>query len=181
MAQRIDSNPAWPGRVVVNSRGVYQPPMLKAEMAAFVLAALVIGATLAHESAPRGAAWFGLVALTVLAVARLWAYRRHGPLGPPILALRDGTLVFTLPQDSRRNVAVNLAEFQHLIVYGAAGRRLFRLVRPDGGHVEVRPGWTVALERGAIEFLQRSLPPALLVTVEAPQTAFAAIRGDGPA
>jgi hypothetical protein len=181
MAQREPLNLALPGRIVVNQGGVYRPPLVMAEVAAFALGVLMVGATLASRPPSRAATWFGLVSRCVLAVSRIWAYRQHGPLGPPILAWREGTLVFTLPQDSRREAAVNLGEFQHLIVYGAAGRRLFRLVRADGSHVEVRPGWTVALERGAIEFVQRGLPPTLRVTVEEPQTAFASIRGDGPA
>ncbi len=181
MAEREQLSVALPGRVVVTPAGVYRPPPFKAEAAAFALALLLVASALARHPASLAATGSGIVALTVLAVARLWAYRKHGPLGAPILALRESTLVFTLPQDSRREMAVNVAEFQHLIVYGAAGRRLFRLVRPDGGHVEVKPGWTVPLERGAIEFVQRGLPPALRVTVEEPQTAFASIRGDGPA
>ena len=176
-----DANVMLAGRVVVTTNGVYRPPMYRAEAAAFVLALLLLATMLAVHTASIASTATGLAAVVIVALARLRAYRAHGPLGPPMLALRENTLVFTLPQDSRRRESVPLAEYRQLIVYGAAGRRIFRFVRPDGGHTEVRPGWAVAFENGAIELLQRSLPPAVRLTVEEPQTAFASIRGDGPA
>ena len=181
MAQSDAVSAVLPGRVVVTRSGVYRPPMYKAETAASVLALLLVAAMLAFKLGSRGVALAGMAAWAILVMARLLAYRQHGPLGPPMLALQGNTLMFRLPQDTQGQVTVNLAGYQRLIVYGAAGRRIFRLVRQDGVHTEVRPGWSVALEDGAIDFVQRSLPQRLRVTVEEPQTAFASIRGDGPA
>jgi hypothetical protein len=181
MAESDAVSVVLPGRVVVTRSGVYRPPMYKAEAAASVLALLMLAATLAFKPASGGVALAGMAGLAILIMARLVAYRQHGPLGPPMLALQGNALTFRLPQDTRGQVTENLARYQQLIVYGAAGRRIFRLVRQDGVHTEVRPGWTVALEDVAIDFVQRSLPQVLRVTVEEPQTAFASIRGDGPA
>ena len=181
MAESDAVSVVLPGRVVVTRSGVYRPPMYKAEAAAFVLALLIAAAMLAFKPASPGVALAGMAAWAILVVARLLAYRRHGPLGPPMLALQGNALVFRLPQDTRGQLTENLAGCQQLIVYGAAGRRIFRLVRQDGVHTEVRPGWPVEVEDGAIDFVQRSLPQVLRVTVEEPQTAFASIRGDGPA
>jgi hypothetical protein len=170
-----------PGRVVVTAAGVHRAPPLQVEVTVFLLALLAFVGTVVVHPPAFTALGSGLVALLAVAVVRVIAYRRHGPLGRPLLALQGDRLVFRLPQDSRGQATVKLADFEHLIVYGGAGRRIFRFERPGAEPVEVRPLWGRALEHGAAEFLRRSLPPACRLTVEEAQTAFATVRGDGPA
>lgn len=181
MVKQEPGTQALPGDVVLTAAGVFKPAPLKTEVAVFVVAALVFAAVIAFHPAAGAGPWLGLVALAGLGLVRAVVYRRHGPLGRPTLALQGDRLVFSLPQDSRGQATVNWAEFQRLTVYGASGRRIFRFERQGAEPVEVRPLWGRALESGAVEFLRRSLPPALCLTVEEPQTAFATVRGDGPA
>lgn len=168
------------GQVVVTEEGVYEPPLLKLEIALLALAMLVVLGSIALGRASAASAWSGVVILTVLVVNRFVVYRRHGPLGKAIVAFREGELRLALPQDSRGQTVVRVAEFQHLIVYGRTGRRIFRFVRQNGSHIEVVPAWDAKVEHAAVEFLRGRLPPVLRVTVEEPQTLFASIRGDGP-
>jgi len=174
------SYPSWLGRVVVTENGVYQPPLFLLEGALLLVALFVVLLSLALGRVSLMSAGPSLTMLVALAVIRLVAYRRHGLLGKPSVALHDGTLVLALPQDSRGQVVLALAEFHELIVYGRMGRRIYRFVRHGGTHLEVVPAWRPKVEQVALTFLQGKLPPAVRVTVEAPQTLFASIRGDGP-
>lgn len=168
------------GRVVVTESGVYQPPALKMEVALMVVALLVVLTSFSLGRVSAASAWSSLTVLAVLVVARLVAYRKFGPLGKPTVVFQEGSLVFSLPQDSRGQVVVALAEFEQLVVYGRTGRRIFRFVQQDGRYIEVVPAWGAEVEQAAVAFLQRRLAPALRVTVEEPQTLFASVRGDGP-
>ena len=173
-------NNPWLGRVVVTESGVYQPPLFMLEGALLLVALLVVLVAPALGRASTISVWPYLAILALLAAVRLNAYRKHGPLGKPTVALREGSLLLALPQDSRGQVGLVLAEFQELIVYGRIDRRIYRFVRHNGTHIEVVPAWGPRVERSAVEFLQRRLPPMVRVSVEEPQTLFASIRGDGP-
>jgi hypothetical protein len=171
---------SWLRRIVISETGVYQPPPLKLEAILLIAALLIVVVSVALSRASILAVFPALVVLGSLATIRLMLYRRYGALGKPNVALRERELTFTLPQDSRGQVGVSLAELQQLIVYGRSGRRIFRFVRQNGTHFEVVPGWSVKVEQAAVEFLQGRLSPALRVSVEEPHTIFASFRGDGP-
>lgn len=147
-----------------------------------MLVLAVLGLVTYAESGRASAAsvWPGLGLFALPAASRFALYRRHGPLGQPTVSLHEGQLVLSLPQDSRRQATLATAEFSQVIVYGRVGRRTFRFVRQDGTWREVTPAWGAKVECAAVAFLQHHLPPAMRVTVEEPQTLFAAIRGDGP-
>jgi hypothetical protein len=168
-----------PKGIVELRHGVYQPPPpLRLEAALLLLAAGVAVAAAVIGRLSIGMASLYLALIAVPLAVRLHAYRRHGPLGRPHVALIDGTLTLTPPDDPRAQVTVRLADLRQLIVYGLVGRRIYRIVRHDGSHVEATPLWGKHVEAAVIAFLQRTLPQTL--TVAAPQTLFASSRGDGP-
>jgi hypothetical protein len=171
---------SWFGHIVTTESGVYEPPPLRLEGVLLVAALLIVVVSVVLARASTLAVLPALVVLGSLATMRLRLYRKYGVLGKPIVGLREGELTLALLQDSRGQVCVSLAELQRLIVYGRSVRRIVRFVRHNGTHFEVVPGWSIKVERAAVEFLQGRLSPALGVFVEEPQTIFASARGDGP-
>lgn len=105
-------------------------------------------------------------------------FKRYGPLGPPSVSVANQTLYIARPQDSQGGVSIALPELERVVIYGQTGRRILRLQKRNQSFLDVTPQWSTMLEQRAIQFLQRAL--AQQVTVESPQSMFAAVRGDGP-
>lgn len=166
-------------RTVELPEGIYQPPPLRLELALGGLLFCVVATLWLIGRLSLASAVVYLALLSITAMVRAAQYRKFGALGPPTVSVAGGRLFIARPSDSRGGVSVALADLQHLVVYGPAGRRTYRLVKLDGTHVEAVPLWGAKLEDQAIRFLQRALPDRM--TVEDPQTLFAAVRGDGPA
>ncbi|MDP3651492.1 MAG: hypothetical protein Q8R67_07405 [Rhodoferax sp.] len=164
--------------VVVTQDGVYQPPRFRLEATLFAMTLLFLAASfLLGRLAPPHALLY-LAVLGVPFTFRVLTYRKFGPLGPPSVAIRQGTLVFARPEDSRGALTFALDELQELLVYGRVGRRTYRFVRRDGSMVETVPMWGAGVEACVLQFLQGALPQC--VTVAEPQTLFESIRGDAP-
>jgi hypothetical protein len=166
--------------IVEATDGVYQPYALRVELAA-ACALLLAFALARHVDAisPR-AALACLAALGTLSLVRLSALRRFGKGGPALVAVRDGMLIFTRPDDSRGTLQFALDELAQVVVYGTRSRRRFRFVRKDGTVTEAVPIWGRHVNDAVERFLLRRLSDELEITVAAPQSWFAGIRGDYP-
>lgn len=167
--------PAW----VADADGVYQPlPPL------WVSAALMIGGVAAAVAVTysRGGPWFSSVVLIGLAIGfglrTLLERRRHGPRGQPLVHVGDGQLALRCADESAGDFQLPLAQIAHLVIYGATGHRIFRVIQHDGRWREARPQWKPRAEALVIEFLRQRLCER--VVIEEPQTGFAQVRGDGP-
>ncbi|AKJ27563.1 hypothetical protein [Caldimonas brevitalea] len=165
-------------RIVESSDGIYQPPPLRLELAlaASLLVVLAVLLLLGRLSLASAAVYVALASIP--ATFRLVQLRKFGPLGPPTLSIAGGRLFIARPADSRGGISIALSELQRLLVYGRCGRRTYRMVKLDGTYLEAVPMWRPTLDDAVIQFLIRALPDR--VTVEEPQTMFAAVRGDGP-
>jgi hypothetical protein len=165
--------------LVVTQNGVYQPPDLRLEVATLFVCVLIV--VVASIGWGRFSPISTLILLVLATMRGIWifnGYRRFGPLGRPIVAVLKAALIFSRPEDSRGALVVPLADLQHVVVYGRAGRRTYRFVQTGNHGEEATPLWGVCIEERVLEFLQRALPER--TTVEEPQTLFAAVRGDGP-
>lgn len=165
-------------RIVETPQGVYVPGSLRWEFGLATTFLLVLVPLLAVRSKdPVMAAIY--VALGLMAIGvRVYRLRKYGRLGPPMVSVDCGRVLFAGAAGTRGPLVVPLDELQRVVVYGATGRRKFRLVKTDGSHVEAVPMWGRDLDTAAAAFLVKALPGR--VTVEEPQTAFAAARGDEP-
>ncbi|MCE4553161.1 hypothetical protein [Pelomonas cellulosilytica] len=158
--------------------GIYQP------LPPAWLQAVLVGGAIAVIIAltiSRGGAWMSLsvpVGLALgLGLRSALEWRRNGPRGQALVRVAGGALVFH-GAGPRGRAEVSLAHLAHLVVYGAAGHRIYRFMLHDGSWREVQPQWRAAAESLVIGFLQELLGDRIVV--EAPQTAFAHARGDGP-
>jgi hypothetical protein len=173
---------AWPywwwQQTVVRQDGLYRPPAWALEAVLFLVALAVVVVMWLLGKTPGSVALFQALLPCALAAARGVTWRRHGPLGAPLVRLEDGQLRLQRTLDGRDAVQP-IGGVRKLVVYGLRGRRKFRFVHAGGGHTEVMPAWRRPDEAAAIAFLQQTLP--FPVVVEPAQTLFADARGDGPA
>lgn len=170
----------WFPGIVTTDDGVYRPspsPAREALMLAPALA-LVAGGVAFGRIATGTALGYAVLAAALIG-GRMLGRRRHGPLGRPCIAIEGADLRIGLPGDRLGELRYPIAELARVQVYGRKGRFTYRFTLRDGRQVECRPLWGAKVERAVLAFLQRRLPE--LVTIEEPQTAFAEVRGDGPA
>lgn len=165
--------------LVTDADGVYQPqPPL------WVSALLLMGGVAAAVAVTysRGGPWFSSGVPIGLAVGfglrTLLERRRHGPRGQPLVQVGDGQLALGCVDGSAGDFQLPLAQMAHLVIYGATGHRIFRVIQHDGRWREARPHWKPRAEALVTEFLRQCLHER--VVVEEPQTGFAQARGDGP-
>ncbi len=125
--------------------------------------------------------YFGLVYLGLFvapAIAGWRARRQFGRMGKPLVRI-DGSEVFlSLPQNVRPgHVQVPLADVRAIVVKGTPGQRSYVFERHAGEPIEVRPGFG-RIDARVVDFLQRAMPAAIPVNVQAPPTFLGSIRGD---
>ena len=167
----------FPG-LVKDADGVYQP------LPPAWLQVLLLGGGLAALLTlyAKGGSWISLGIVGGLAIGKgvrsALEWRRHGRRGQPLVRVADGTLTLRRADTSGKDFKHPLAQMAHLVVYGPAGRRFYRVIRTDGSWREARPQWQPKAEALVIEFLRDSL--GARVIVEAPQNGFEQARGDGP-
>ena len=160
--------------------GIYQPPPWRLSVA-IAVAGLLFASIIAFLIQVRLTMMqllFYSAILSVPVVLNQIYFHKLWALGPPMVSIANGILVLARPSDSRGGVSIPLTDLQHLVVYGLATRRNYRMVNINGTYIEATPMWCAALDKSVTQFLMRALPD--LVTVEEPQTMFAAVRGDGP-
>lgn len=132
-------------------------------------------------------AWGMTFMLVAYAIFRFWEYCQFGVRGRPVVAFCQEALFFARPYAFSENLLVPLKDLDEVIVHGLPGERIFRLVRRDGTFQETRlshgirllPGDEL-LEKMVIEFLERTLPKAIKLSVREPKptTFFERVRGD---
>lgn len=160
--------------------GVYQP--LPPAWLQFTLLGLGLVAAVAITFSKRGGPWTGFIVPVGLAIGfavrAALDLRRYGQRGQPLVQVAGGVVRVKKGDKGFKDFEMSLAQVAHLVIYGAAKQRIYRFIQPDGTWREARPQWKPHAEALAIAFLQETLRER--VVVEAPQTAFAHARGDGP-
>ena len=166
--------------IIETADGLYQAPInLRAELALISLLAAAVLAIATILGKPQLIVLLAWVLFVLLAAcARYRQYKRYGPMGRPSVSTANGVLYIDQPHSSDGGISIQIAKLQRVVVYGQDGRRIIRLVRTNDTVIEVIPQWRKTLEQRAIAFLVTALPG--LTRVEAPQSMFAAVRGDGP-
>ncbi len=119
------------------------------------------------------------LALAAFLAWRQWQDRRmFGPLGRPLVRIRDGVAFFSLP--SRlvpRQVELALQEIKALTLHGDALKRAFVFERRHGESTRFTAAYGVHDER-VVEFVRQQMPQRVRVVVKEPPAALGAIRGD---
>ncbi|MFC5498571.1 hypothetical protein ACFPOE_13575 [Caenimonas terrae] len=169
----------FPNRIVRTDEGVWLsqvPPWTHACVLIALLVAAGIVAFFSRGKRLPGEAFIPAAIAAGSLVQSVRERRRYGQLGRPLVSRFNGSL--NISPRVGAELKVNLSTTKKVVVYGQAGRRIYRAVDNDGSYVEIRPEWGRSEEREAIAFLENALGP--LVLVEVAQTEFAAVRGDGP-
>jgi hypothetical protein len=163
-------------------RALFFPPLVERDQGLYRQGQLALGVAKAGVlvAAGIGVIAFGqwyLMGAVYLALAaflgwRQWQDRRSfGPLGRPLVRVRDGVAFFSLP--SRlvpRQVEVVLQEVKALTLQGDAFRRVFVFERRHGEATRFTTAYGVHDER-VLAFLRQQMPPKVRLVLTEPSAA----------
>jgi len=158
----------------VTPNGIFRPIAMANELSTYSVA---IALTLVCHIVSNGHLLGTAGMLTVFAIGRYLQMRKLGPDGEPIVAIKDGLLLFRNPGFRKTVESIPLDDIEQVKVYGERRNRHYRFL------LKGRDAKVLSLlqyrdaEQSVIDFLRKILPEKVIVA-NAPETFFEKVRGE---
>ena len=179
----MQNNNDWQERFVCTPHGLYKEASSGLFRALFILN---MGASIALSICVLAMAWrqdtaplVSIIPLFLLIIINFFWLIRERKKASTIISIIAGMLVFhDRVQKKKALSSFMLKDLNKIIIYGASGRRTYRIINKDNSWKEVTPLWGKRVEEAVEVFLRKYIPAE--ITIEEPQEIFAQVRGDGP-
>jgi len=158
----------------VTQSGVFKPVAMARELGFY---GILLAFTLVWHVAGNGRLMGAAVMIAAMAIMRYFQLRKLGPDGDPIVAVKDGILLFRNPGFRKTVEQIPLADIEHLKVYGQHGNRHYRFLLKGQDAKDLALTENNEPEPAVIAFLQQALQEKVVIA-KAPETFFEKVRGE---
>jgi len=158
----------------VTKNGVFKPVAMARELSFYCIA---IALTLVWHIVGNGHMMGAVGLFVAMAFMRYIQTRKLGPEGDPIVAVKNGTLMFRNPGFSKTVDSIPLEDIEQVKIYGQHGNRHYRFLLKGQDAKDLSLLQNNEAEQAVITYLQETLQEKVLIA-KAPETFFEKVRGE---